>query len=96
MEIEPPVNGFFEFFSPNKEVDQNKPDNDHCMPEFKQTSRRDAFFSQFLCSYMSAIIPTAFVPFNLSVIVGKKLIIGEQCFINTIDGSEVIAFAFQS
>ena len=45
---------------------------------------------------MSAITPTPFVPFNLPAVVGKKLIIGEQCFINIIDGSEVIAFVFQS
>ena len=54
------------------------------------------FSHDFYEANMSPVIPTTLVPFKLPVMVGKKLIIGEQCFINTIGGSEVIAFAFQS
>ena len=54
------------------------------------------FSQDFYAANMSPVIPTTLVPFKLPVMVGKKLIIGEQCFINIIDGSEVIAFVFQS
>ena len=54
------------------------------------------FSHNFYEANMSPVIPTALVLYKLPAVVGKKVSIGEQCFINTIVGSEVIAFAFQS
>ena len=54
------------------------------------------FSHNFYAANMSPVIPTTLVPFKLPAVVGKKVSIGEQCFINIIDGSEVIAFVFQS
>ena len=54
------------------------------------------FSQDFYAANMSPVIPTAFVLYKLPAVVSKKVSIGEQCFINTIGGSEAIAFVFQS
>lgn len=54
------------------------------------------FSHDFYEANMSPVIPTALVLYKLPAVVSKKVSIGEQCFINTIGGSEVIAFVFQS
>ena len=45
---------------------------------------------------MSPVIPTTVESFKLPAVMGKKVSIGAQCFINTISGNEVITFNFQS
>ena len=54
------------------------------------------FSHDFYAANMSPVIPTTLVPYKLPAVMGKKVSIGKQCFINTIVGSEVIAFNFQS
>ena len=54
------------------------------------------FSHDFYEANMSPVIPTTLETFKLPAVMGKKVSIGEQCFINIIDRSEVIAFVFQS